>query len=107
MMQPTATPSEAAVIAPPICLVSPQARIGSGDTQYLTNTWLRLNKSSVTNQNRDRILMSQYIIFTRMRMAISLCDERLREIVDKIAVELGYSRLKTEQMQAILEFLQG
>ena len=42
-----------------------------------------------------------------MKMAIYLCDEQLREIVDEIAVELDYSRLKTEQMQAILEFLQG
>jgi len=29
------------------------------------------------------------------------------EIVAKIVVELGYSSLKSEQMQAILKFLQG
>ena len=38
-----------------------------------------------------------------MKMALSLCDEQHREIVDEIAVELGYSRLKTEQIKVILE----
>jgi len=40
-------------------------------------------------------------------MAISNCDNLLVEIVAKVGVELGYSNLKTEQMEAMLKFLQG